>query len=45
MPGFEPRAHWWEVSALNTAPPFLHKVSLLEHTTVSFSFQQGAFVP
>ena len=21
-PGFEPRPHWWEKSALTTAPPF-----------------------
>ena len=22
-PGFEPRPHWWEVSALTNAPPLL----------------------
>ena len=22
-PGFEPGPHWWEASALTTAPPFL----------------------
>ena len=24
-PGFEPGPHWWEESALNTAPPLLPK--------------------
>ena len=24
-PGFEPRPHWWEASALTTAPPSLSK--------------------
>ena len=24
-PGFEPGPHWWEASALNTAPPLLPK--------------------
>ena len=23
-PGFEPGPHWWEASALNTAPPLLN---------------------
>ena len=28
-PGFEPGPHWWEASALTTAPPLLPKISLL----------------
>ena len=28
-PGFEPGPHWWEASALTTAPPFLPKIQQL----------------
>ena len=28
-PGFEPGPHWWEASALTTAPPLLPKIQQL----------------
>ena len=28
-PGFEPAQHWWEASALTTAPPYLIKILIL----------------
>ena len=43
MPGFEPGSHWWEASALTTAPTLLPKKKILQMKIVQKKIEVTVF--